>query len=272
VFLTASALALEELAEEANDPINVSIHENIKATRYLWAQIISSFRMHIVNRLGSFDEESLRVQEKDIITQLQQLHEDLENLKTQSQKTDSSIQVEDSLEQMIRAAQQWGNDFKLVKGIHSGQNWRMDVVIIDETIRPIDQKIQAYLEELEASISDSDAAAVAMLANMAGDIVFALWSLMIAAAIISILGYIYLNRSVLQPIMILTRAIKSEAMEGQREALPDIDTEETQNLIEAFSIMRKQVHTRQTALEHQALHDALTGLPNRNLLYCSYCL
>jgi diguanylate cyclase (GGDEF)-like protein len=267
VFLTASTLALEELAEEADMPASMAIHENIKATRYLWAQVISSFRMHIINRLGSFDEESLRVQEKDIETQIGQLHEDLQNLKTLAQKTESSIQVEDSLEQMITAAQQWRNDFKLVKGIHAGQNWRMDVVIIDETIRPIDQKIQAYLEELESSISDSDAAAVAMLANMAGDIVFALWSLMIAAAIISILGFIYLNRSVLQPIMILTRAIKSEAMDGQREALPDIDTEETQNLIEAFSIMRKQVHTRQTALEHQALHDALTGLPNRNLLY-----
>ncbi len=266
-FLTESALALEELNENREADENKGFYDGFEQARYLWVQIISSFRMHVVNRLGSFDEESLRAQEKDIDTLVNQLIENMKSLNEGIQRVRPGVQIESSIENMIDAAQRWNNDFKLVKNIHSSQNWRMDVVIINKTIRPLDQKIQTYLEDLEAAISNSDASSVSTLANMAEDIIMALWSLMIVAIVITILGYLYLNRAVLQPIMELTRAIKVEAMDGERLALPDNDTEETQDLIDAFAIMRKQVHTRQRALEHQALHDALTGLPNRNLLY-----
>ena len=41
---------------------------------------------------------------------------------------------------------------------------------------------------------------------------------------------------------------------------------ETQLLIEAFQEMDTQVNNREKALEHQALHDTLTSLPNRVML------
>ena len=64
----------------------------------------------------------------------------------------------------------------------------------------------------------------------------------------------------------LTRALKAEANGHGAYALPTVNTQETQDLMEAFSEMRKQIHHRQSALEYQALHDSLTGLANRTLL------
>jgi len=265
-FVMASTLAIEELGDDTNAN-HKELIQTIVSVRYSWIQIISGFRMYVINRLGSFGDDTLREQESDIEIMYDQLYTRLLELKDRIKKQSPGVQTEDSIERMIESANLWLRDFRVVKSIHSGANWRMDVTIINATIRPLDQKILGYLESLEQNISDSAAADVTKLAGLGEDIIFALWSLMIAGAIIAILGFIHLNRSVLLPIAILTRAIKAEATDAQRVMLPEIESEETQNLIDAFTIMRKQVHTRQTALEHQALHDALTGLPNRTLLY-----
>ena len=48
--------------------------------------------------------------------------------------------------------------------------------------------------------------------------------------------------------------------------LPVVRSRETIALVDAFNEMAKRVHKRQSDLEYQALHDALTALPNRTLL------
>ena len=266
-YLTATMLALEDLAEENETVQSRKTHQAIVDARYLWSQIISSFRMYVINRLGSFDDSTLSLQENDILILYEQLNKNLQSLQASFKVSQASIQVESSVEEMVSSVQNWIKDFKIVQSIHSSPNWRMDVIMIDQIIRPLDQAILTYLENIEQASSDSASSDVNRLAGLGEDIIFALWSLMIAGAIIAIMGYLYLNQSVLEPIAVLTRALKAEATGEQRVALPEIESAETQNLIDAFSIMRKQVHTRQTALEHQALHDALTGLPNRSLLY-----
>ncbi|NOY66272.1 MAG: EAL domain-containing protein [Gammaproteobacteria bacterium] len=267
-FLTANSLAIEEILDESNQNIHSRLYLSMTRIQYLWTQIISNFRMYIINRLGSFDEKSLLVQESDIETFHKTLIDEITELLTNNKKMNLDIQTEASLEVMLKASVDWIKDFEVVKSINSSPSWRMDVEIINNTIRPLDKKILIYLQDLEYQISDSAAYDVNNLTLIGEGIIIALWALMFIGWITAALSFAYLNRSVLKPISILTRALKAETTaDSQQIILPEIQYDETQSLIEAFSSMRKQIHIRQTALEHQALHDELTGLPNRNLLF-----
>ena len=74
------------------------------------------------------------------------------------------------------------------------------------------------------------------------------------------------NYFVLTPLTKLTLALDKEAMGEEAEHLVLPKHIEMRQLIQAFTNMRDQVKLRQSQLEHQALHDGLTGLPNRILL------
>jgi len=92
-------------------------------------------------------------------------------------------------------------------------------------------------------------------------IVIACIGLMIILGIFSMTNFFVLN-----PLSNLTSALNREADGEETEDLNLPKHIEMRNLIEAFTNMRDQVKLRQAQLEHQAMHDALTGLPNRILL------
>jgi diguanylate cyclase (GGDEF)-like protein len=88
----------------------------------------------------------------------------------------------------------------------------------------------------------------------------------IVALIFIVTAFFAFEYWLLRPVALISRALKIEANGFQIETLPTANTLEARELIEAFEEMRKQVRIRQMELEHQAMHDGLTGLPNRILL------
>jgi diguanylate cyclase (GGDEF)-like protein len=75
-----------------------------------------------------------------------------------------------------------------------------------------------------------------------------------------------MNWMVFKPINNVTQALLSKALDYDYPQLEHSKTREVGSLINAFKEMDKEVTLRQDAIEYQAMHDSLTGLPNRFML------
>jgi len=84
------------------------------------------------------------------------------------------------------------------------------------------------------------------------------------AALCGAAGAIVLARGVARPIRALGEAAQRVAAGDYAAALPTSSTAEVRRLAEEFAAMQRAVRERESAIEHLAFHDELTGLPNRN--------
>ncbi|WP_455207707.1 putative bifunctional diguanylate cyclase/phosphodiesterase [Kaarinaea lacus] len=235
--------------------------------RHLWSQTLSNFRMYLANRVGSFSEESLPIQEKAIETMFQELEIYFQKLHKFDDSGKLTFEVSAALEDMESSARGWYQGYLDVKEIHHSDAWRADTKFIKDTIEPRLNEIDKLLVILDKAIESSgnrDVQALTQVAKLQTTILQIITGFGLAFILLNIFS---LQRLVFHPIDSVARALKAEAFGKNGVLLPTVRTRETQNLIDAFSEMRKQVHSRQADLEHQALHDALTDLPNRTLLH-----
>ena len=235
--------------------------------RHLWTQTLSNFRMYLANRVGSFNEASLPIQEKAIETMFQELKIYLDRLREFDETGQLSFEVSAALEDIQSSIQGWYEGYLAVKEVHNSGAWRADAKFVKETIEPRLNEIDNLLLKINQAIETSgnrDLQELAKVAKMQTTILQIITGFGLAAILLTILS---LQRLVFRPIDSVARALKAEAFGKDGVMLPTVRTKETQKLIDAFAEMRKQVHSRQMELEHQALHDSLTDLPNRTLLH-----
>jgi diguanylate cyclase (GGDEF)-like protein len=262
----ALALVLDDPSTKDKLIKQPKIYNTFISLRHLWSQTLSNFRMYLANRVGSFNEDSLPIQEKAIETMYQELETYFAQLREYDDAGELSFEVSAALEDIQRSAEGWYKGYLAVKEVHNSGAWRADTRFIKERIEPRLQEIDGLLASLDKAIEMSgnrDLQELARVAKLQTTILLVITGFGLTAIMLTILS---LQRMVFRPIESVARALKAEAFGKDGVLLPTVRTRETQNLIDAFSEMRKQVHTRQTELEHQALHDSLTDLPNRTLL------
>ena len=264
-FESASTLALQEIAEEDGETYASPLYREFAQLRDLWRLQILNFRAVIV-RFAGLNRIEHTPQEKNIGLVNQEIRQKVDSLKKLQQKGGMGFETEESLAIMQYRAKKWYEDYLELLKIRNSQIWRADIFYIENNIRPLQSHIWNDLEQLEEIVlawSSKNTMAVEKAALQTN---YELWAMTAAALLFVILVYMMISRTVLTPIRKIANAITEEGKHVENIALPSKSSREIYALTAAYNAMRRQIHHRQMALEHQALHDALTGLPNRALL------
>lgn len=267
-FYTQATLAMDEVANStAKEKTKPKPYEEC---RHAWSQMISVFRLFLVIKAGIFGdpEEGLKAQAANIELAYGQVEKYLEQLEQSELRGEMDLQATESLRNMRQYARDWYAGYKALEQISASEDWRADIPFIKNTITPLFDDIWQGLSELNRHIETVTVQDISTLGSLAETITQSLWGFVVILLILIILGQIYLHRMILTPISLVVKALKSE-LSGRNHPqykLPNIQLHEIQELINAFSEMDNQIRTRESQLEHQALHDDLTNLPNRTYL------
>jgi diguanylate cyclase (GGDEF)-like protein len=264
-FDTAVSSALQEIAEDDGRPYASPLYGQFDELRDLWRRKILNFRAVII-RFAGLNMVEMTPQEQNI----EKLHEEIEHrlgtLAVLAQQGGLGLATEAALEQMQEASTSWQENWRSAKALRSSSVWRNDINYMKTEIRPIQEKVFYTLWESETAVLAWSARNVSTVQQATNQIIAELWLLAGLALGFVVLVYILINRSVLRPIAGIAHAMSEEGGERSYRA-HERSSREIYQLVTSFNVMRKQIHQRQIALEHQAMHDSLTGLPNRLLLH-----
>jgi len=266
VFYASIEVAINEILEESENNYNSDIFLTFIQCRNLWAKLLSNFRMYLANRLGSFSVESLPLQEKDSELLIGEIKKNIKKLGEYNDDDKLDFIGIESYENMKSAIVQWEAGYKKVIAIHHSNAWRSDKPILLNSVKPLYFDIWESLlniEKIQQNSALKDINSLTKISNIQQKLLLAI---SLIAIIIIFIGYFALKTSILKPIALLTDAIDNASSNNSQSTLPTANAIETKKLLNAFQSMQTEIHARQEELKHQAMHDDLTGLPNRNLM------
>lgn len=231
-----------------------------------WQGMIATYRLYLINRLGSLHEDVLPTQINDVDILFNQISDNTRKLNLVAKRNKLDLEVVIATEQMHDLSRQWYNGFKEVLRINTKEHWRGDIPLLTDSFYPLLTQAYQKLNQLDDELKLSADADLLGQAEVGNTIMQSLWGMALFVFCVAIVSLVVLEYNFIRPIASVARSLKDEAQGKQVDQLPDVQTTEIRDLTDAFREMRQQVHSRQMALEHIAMHDSLTSLPNRVLL------
>ena len=263
---------LEELLIESGEEL--SPHDQLltfkttMALRNAWVSMISEMRLYVANRFGIFASEFREGMESRLTNVTyygEEIPNHLETLRRLSSAGRLGFVSESSLDEIEHHYQAWMRAFNQLSRIIDNPSWRMDLLLMGEAVKPILDRMRQRLSSLDIDLNTQSARDITQLTDIARQLSNSILAISVAVILLIVIAYLFLFRNLLRPIAATALALKQEA-QGMRDILPPpAKLKETRDLVDAFTDMRRQVHSRQRRLDHMAYHDALTQLPNRVL-------
>ena len=260
------ALSINEMEYENTQIKKPRAYRLLINSRYLWNQVLSNSRLYLANRVGTFNKSALPVQEKAIEVMFIELQKSLTEIKKLADLEQLGFETTNAIEVMLESSNAWFEGFKKVKIINQSDEWRQDAKIMQSKVSPTINSIMESLNNLEQIITESSKDEASLVSSFGESQNKILWLIAFIGVFFTIVIILTLDKLIFQPIKIISKALKLEALGKKSDTLLVVKSKETEELVNAFHEMSRQVHARQTELEYRALHDALTSLPNRTLL------
>jgi diguanylate cyclase (GGDEF)-like protein len=265
-FIEEVNLAIEEVRQ--TEPLDLELYDDFILIRDKWRRLILAYRLYIIYQMGSLDKnisastvQNIDVYSNDIVNSINTTFN--EHLIEDNIGMQSKI----AIETIKKISQRWIEVFNEVKLIQLTGKWRSDIEIILNKVNPIYDEIYYNLSQIEISLNLSSVNDIKNQQRISNIISNYLW--IIIFVFICVLSFIYfiIDKILLKPISNLAKSItNNEDINFDNKKIKSTSTE-MNDFLSAFSEMKIQIKSREEKLEYMALHDGLTGLPNRILLF-----
>ncbi len=260
-FIQAVNLAIAEATGMTDKPDQPVILQALNELRYAWAQQISSVRVFVANRSGMFGDPVVsmanNLNNREIY--IDRVDELLVELEAYRELGKLDFQLNESLGRMQEIRLQYESDFRRAVEIYTSKNWRTDLPILRNDIRPILDQAWGILDLMRQEMANLSEKNIIRTLDTADTLSLVVWVFAAFMAIVLLLAYLMFERVIRRPILDVTRAL--EAHGKGENYLPALvpRTQETAVLVEAFLRMQGQVQSRQTRLE-SILDNAAEGI------------
>ncbi len=261
--ITLLNAAILEQQEEKHDEV---IYAAFTDARDKWRRTINAYRLYLINRLSSLSEVSLTGQSNDVRNFHDEFKKTIGAIRNKVNLNKVGIETAAALEDVLEYADRWLADFNKVDKINLTGAWRGDVPIILNDIYPLFEKIYSNINLIDKKINEASSNDIKQQQLTNNDISFTLWAIEGLLVFLMSVGYFILDRSLLKPLFNLSQSLRESSDNNTNIVLPDSQTQEIEDFVTAYQHMQQQIHNRQEELEHIAMHDDLTNLPNRILL------
>jgi len=265
LFTSAIELIMHDLQNESDiNNKQFTFLNKLVSIRDSWRLMVLNFRAALMRFAGLNKIDQIE-QEQNIIIIYEKISESINQLIQNPNIYNDELDASDALNTMSESLEDWVFHFKQFQALRESTIWRADIHFTTNNVRPVYNHALNTLDQLDEGIQDwatRNSAAVEDAAYKLNTELFVLS----AIALGFVIGiYILINRLILTPIARISDSFSKEGY-GEEFVLPRHGSREIYNLVSAYNRMRELIEQRKNALEHQALHDTLTGLPNRALL------
>ena len=263
-FETALNQALIETINAGKANYSNDIFRLLYEVKDIWKLKRIDFRGALI-RFAGLNTKS-KSQQENINDYYIFISEKLKKLQLIGKKKELGIVTEQAIIIMNEASKQWYKEYRQLLKIMNNSEWRSDAVFIRTKIEPLQIEMFDELAFLENDLNVWSSQNTKYVYEVGQKINIELWVFTVIAVLFVIYIYIKFNKSLLIPLEKITESIAIHSGDSENMVIPEKGSKEIDILVSAFNNMRKQIHHRQMVLEFQAMHDSLTGLPNRALL------
>lgn len=260
-FTSAVESAILEASEYPGDVNQQKIKHILQEIRYAWAQQVSSVRIFVANRSGVFGQPKKSMEQnktnRDIYSQ--QVDDYLVKLHEFDLRGQLAFDQKQSLLIMRASKIRYDEDFNEAKKIYFSENWRADMPILRDKIRPtLDQSwgiIELMQEELDELAQQNLMKSLAT-ADTLSNIIWLFAGFMMAILFVAYLLFEYVIR---RPLYEVSKALDAAGRGENYIPILRSPTQETVSLVDSFRRMQGQVQSRQLRLE-SILDNAAEGI------------
>jgi len=268
-FKSALGTVLDQVSNgNPDDTAHRELYQLLVNLQHTWQLMISEFRLYISNRMGIYPgtlATGMQARATNIDIYSAQIDKLMERLAQYGQNEPFGYEVSTAYDALRSALHRWWRGYQKVDADLSSENWRMDIVLLNESIRPLLSRFREQLSTLQLELSIDTARDITRLTQITKRLSNSVVALAVIGITFVIAGFVFFNRALLVPMGQVARALKHVSRSSSGAQVPESSLEEIQDLTTGFREMQEQVRSRERHLDHLAHHDPLTALPNRTL-------